>query len=212
MGAVKQADLVKLWGLSKQRVSQYRKEGMPLDSVEAAAAWRAAHYGSGVGNAGKTLADSLAERGARLPPPPPAPVAEDLERPDIAGVYARAQELERMAWEGIGRAVKADESATTIRTRLNTYNGALQSRLKAEEKMLAILRERGDLVPGGTAAEAVGRALGALVVLLRAMPNRLAPKANPGDPDAARAVLKAGVADLISRMQGVCAETLGAAA
>jgi hypothetical protein len=196
---VKPSDLAKLWGLSTRRVQQYHKEGMPLESVEAATRWRAERYG---GSACKILELSAQVKGGVIPTPPKAPNAEDLERVDVYGVHARLIESERQAWQLYAGAV-AELDASLIRVQAKLYADTVKIRVAAEKDILAIMRERGDLVPGGTAAEMVARVLEAVRVLLLSMPHRLASRVNPEDPDMARGVLAAEIASTMERMRAL---------
>lgn len=199
MNGVRQRDLVKVWGLSKQRVSELVAEGMPLESVEAATAWRAERYG---GNGGKLLNLSLQEKGARLPAPPEPPRAEDLERLDVHGVYARLMQAERSAWESYAAALATGE-LVLIRGEAKLYSESVRMRLAAEKDVLAVLQARGDLVPGSLAAEVVGRVLEAVRVLMLAQPSRVAARVNQDDPDLARGVLAADVAEMFGRVRAL---------
>jgi len=119
--AVKQAELVRAWGLSRGRVSQMVKAGLPLSSLEEAEAWRVAHFG---GSSVKSRqcrndkSDSVKDGGAALPERPEPVKDSDLAREDFAGTLARLKKNEMIAWGMLASAVRQrNENEIMIRER-----------------------------------------------------------------------------------------------
>ncbi len=187
-----QAELARAWGLSRARVSQYAKSGMPLTSLEEADAWRTAHYptatrnGTGGGPKNQTSADL---EGGAVPPPPEPARESDLQRDDPIGTLARLKKNEMLAWGMLARAVNEVKngvgSDTDLMTRQRQYRDAAKLRVEQESKVDEILLRRRDLVTLEEANAMFGRHLQSLRLSLRPLPRRLAARCNPSDPELA---------------------------
>lgn len=191
--SVKQTELAKLWGLSRGRVSQMVKDGMPLSSLEEAEAWRVAHYGPSAatgrqGESGKS--DSVINGGADLPPAPEPVRAVDLNREDFVGTMARLRKNELVAWGLLAKELsKQFKNENEILIRERHYRDAVALRVSYEGKVDEILMRRRELVSLGEAKELFGRHLQAVRMALKNLPTRLAARCNPSDPTLSKQVL-----------------------
>lgn len=202
--AVKQVDVRKAWGLSKQRISQMVADGMPLSSMAEAEAWRVAKYGSRgrkifkastkkkAGGFDGEVPDELTQR--------PDPVkAEDLKREDFVGTLARLKKNELVAWGMLVAAVN-EKNEMEIQVRLRHYRDAVDLRVRQEGAVDEILMNRRELVTLAEAEELFGRHLHALRLTLKNMPSRLAARCNPSDPTLAKQALNEAVDNVFRQM------------
>ena len=193
--SVKQAELARVWGLSRQRISQMVKAGMPLASLEEAEAWRVAHYGgrSVLGRqGGEVKSDSVSDGGADLPPRPEQVAKGDLSREDIEGTLARLKKNELVAWGLLAQAVRQkDENGILLGQR--KFGEAAALRVKLEKEVSQILLQQGVTVLMSEAKELFGRHLQAVRMALKNMPSRLAARCNPSDPALAKQTLNEAV-------------------
>ena len=193
--AVKQAELVRAWGLSRGRVSQMAKAGMPLTSLEEAEQWRVARYGgSAVRNRQGTgvKSESVGTGGADLPPPPEPVKPSDLGREDIEGTLARLKKNELVAWGVLAQAVRnKDENGILLGQK--KFGEAAGLRVRLEKEVDAILLQKGITVTMGEAKELFGRHLQAVRMALKNVPARLASRCNPSDPALAKQTLNEAI-------------------
>ena len=190
--SVKPADLVKAWGLSRQRVGQMKKDGMPFTSLEEAEAWRVAHYGGSAVRSQQRQqdkCDSTQCGGAVLPEPVRA---SDLGREDIEGTLARLKKNELVAWGVLAQAVR-DRNENAILLGQRKFGEAAALRVKLEKEVDAILLQQGVTVLMGEAKELFGRHLQAVRMALKNVPSRLASRCNPSDPALAKQTLHEAV-------------------
>ena len=187
--SVRQVDLVKLWGLSRGRVSQMVKAGMPLSTVAEADAWRMAHTGrAGSKNFSTTTSETGRGGGTpaeQLPEPPAAPSAAELERSDVHGVAARAVQAELDAWVAYYQARETHDLGL-IAARAKMYREAVETRLKSEKALAEILRVSGVTVVKAEAEDLVQKAMEPVVLALRNLAATTCHRANPADPALAR--------------------------
>jgi hypothetical protein len=187
--SVRQADVAKAWGLSRQTVSRYVKDGMPLDSMEAAAAWRLRVKGKaapGYGGKAPEFNYSTEEGGAPM-----------AARPVSAGcgsLVERVRQTEMEIWNHLQGATGFEEQRNLLRL----HKEAAATRVKVEAEQMELDVRAGMLVEFEEAKAFVRNALAPLAVGLRGMASRLAVKANPGRPDMAERVIEEEVQRLLS--------------
>lgn len=193
--SVKQADLMRAWGLSRGRISQMVKKGMPLTSLAEAEAWRVAHYGGSAARhkQGKGDKSNSTQFGGRdLPPMPPPVNSEDLKREDITGTLARLKRNEMLAWEALAEAVDAsDENKTLLGQKKFTEASTL--RVKLEKDVAALLLQEGETVLMAEAKEYFTQHITAVQMILKNMPVKLAARCNPSDPQLAKQALNEAI-------------------
>jgi hypothetical protein len=168
-------------GLSRARICQLVRQGMPLDSPESADAWRACN----------TLA-------RKLPPPAPAPAAlpapEAPERPpelpteDVAAgacepvraAWERLLQAERLSWSSVVQSIKArqPDASRLVAVHALTVKNLIDGRARVLQQAQA---ER-ELVPGSWVKRIMQDHDGVVSTLARNMPRQLAGRVNPTDP------------------------------
>lgn len=189
-----QTEYAKAANLTRGRVSQLVKAGMPLTSREAADQWR------GMGARKRALQNQqVAEPGPYRPPeataPDPAPVAEDTPQ----GAYARQKQIERAAYALAARALK--NSQPDAGRLVSIHAQAARNLTIARQEVLDLAERERTLVSGDWVRKIMMEHDGAVATLLRAMPKQLSGRIVPHDPEHAERELERWV-------QEVCLATL----
>lgn len=202
--AVKQSELAKAWGLTRARVCQMVKKGMPLTSLAEAESWRIAHHGgaSVPGSAGgQVKSDSVSNGGGDLVllEKPENVNPSDLSREDFHGTLARLIKNEMIAWSMLATAVR-QKNETEIQVRQRQYRDAVDLRVRQEKNVDEILLQRRDLISLAEAKELFGRHLQAVRLSLKNLPSRLAAKCNPSDPALAKQILNEAIEKLFKQL------------
>ena len=183
--SITQSQYAKHSGLTKGRVSQLVKAGMPLDSLEAA--------------------DQFRNRALHAPNKPP-PVTETtpmaLARPEAAkdgldtnllgqdgpeGAYERQKAIERSAYDMAARAVQ--ERSSDAARLIQVHTQAAKNLTDAREQVLKLRELEKSLVSGIWVRKMMTEHDGAVVTLVRAMPKQLAGRILPHDPEFAETEL-----------------------
>lgn len=165
-------DLATALGVTPQRVSILKRDGMPSDSIEAALAWREAR------------------RAARTSSAPKA-AAASLDDGTLAGTIAEHRRLVAQA-QAVWRA--AMETGDTNQGKYQTaYNQSLKTlvNLEEEQERRAILAR--DFISAKEAAEAMRRLAGDVVNRLDKLALDVAEQVNPENPAKAVKALEAWV-------------------
>jgi hypothetical protein len=168
-----------LGGISQPAVAQLKRRGMPCDTIEAAQAWH------------KRNVRPRQRRVRRTRTATP----ETQTPADVADAATTATTLEELAeLRAIARRGLADAQAVADDYSLRAWTLAqakiLDQSATTEERLLAIARDKGQLLTVGQAREAFGSVLVDIRELLQTAPAALAAKANPGDPDHARMIIE----------------------
>jgi hypothetical protein len=190
--------MVKALGLTKGTVSKLVAKGMPLDSVEAAQAWRAAHAAEGVGH--KSHSDSIADSARSISPKRPGG-AFTTAPDDPAGTLARMRETEQRVYALIDAALKKAKETqrpddyAAIPGLLRSYNQAGANALDAAAAWERHCRKSGQVAPVEHLLNVLTARLEPLAAQLDNFPASVAALANPADPAVAeRAITTALVA------------------
>lgn len=183
---IRQIDLARRWGLSRSRICQMVREGLPLDSADEADAWRAGKFGAP----------------AATSAPAPGPAGLSTDREDLSGVLARAISAELEAWRALQSATAANSDATPVArmSALKHYHASATLRVQTEQALADVRVNTGQLVEMGVAHEAIARVLDPLRVSLRAMPRAVASRANPSDPELARVAVEEAVDQIMAQI------------
>jgi hypothetical protein len=166
-------------GITQPAVSQFVRRGMPCDSLEAAQAWHRRN---------------VRPRHRRVPRTRTAtPEAQTPD--DVADAATTATTLEELAeLRAIARRGLADAQAVADDYSLRAWTLAqgkiIAQSAETEERLLAVARDKGQLLTVGQAREAFGSVLVDIRKLLDAAPSALAAKVNPQDSDHARMILE----------------------
>jgi phage terminase Nu1 subunit (DNA packaging protein) len=179
------SEIAAAWGCSRQAVSKWVRKGMPTESIAAATSWRMNH----------------GERSARvklLPQiDPPAPALDDdggapaaLTNPDSPEASRdMARKAERVSYALLQEQIRLKDLAG-IHAALKNYNVSRSGRAAAELDFIKHQKEAGALVDRFSSINAQNRKLGALRDLVLSLPEAVAKRCNPSDPDLAALVLQ----------------------
>jgi hypothetical protein len=200
-----QADYAKTAGLTRARVCQMVKAGMPLDSKEAADQWRLRHVQGAVQRQGLGLAKAAeADPYAKPPAKPAAPLADGPYRPPEAdqpvdqaarvqddtpqGAYERQRQIERAAYSLAAKALK--EQRADAKNLVAVHAQAARNLAQLRLEVLAVAERERTLVSGEWVRKIITEHDGAVVQLVRAMPKQLAGRIFPHDPEHAERELE----------------------
>jgi len=183
---VKQVQLAKIWGVSRPAVSLMVKKGMPLDSVEAAEAWR------------KDPAN--VKQGKRKPKPPLSRRTTLDEGEKLLGAKTPGSIEE--AEEFMGKLKKLRDFSNEIVRKLSKEQNYDDARkwaqlnqqvaaryLPAHKELLRLRQEHKQLISVPDAISLFCGYLARVRSQCDNMPASLCAKANPSDPEHAREIL-----------------------
>ena len=182
-------------GVTKGRISQLKKEGIPLDDIEKAKAWHSQKYGV------------LAPKGARIEPsktpiqqPVVAPTSDDIRRDDPIGVLARARQAEIVAYGVIAESVR-NKNVRDTRNATANWRTVMHARMEAESEVARWRIQTGELWRRAECLEYITKMNNQLRGLLEALPAAIAARCNPSDPNTASAALEDGVEQIIATIR-----------
>jgi hypothetical protein len=168
-----------LGGISQPAVAQLKRRGMPCDTIEAAQAWHRRNVRPRQRRVHRT-------RTATPETQTPAAVADAAT---TATTLEELAELRAIARRGLADAQSAGDDYS-LRAWTLAQAKILDQSATTEERLLAIARDKGQLLTVGQAREAFGSVLLDVRKLLDAAPSALAAKVNPQDPDHSRAIIE----------------------
>lgn len=178
-------------GLTRARVSQLVKAGMPLDSKEAADAWR----GSGAKKRATQQAPATADVGPYRPPEAKEPIDQAAVTADTPqGAYERQKQIERAAFALAVNALK--RGAMDAARLVSIHSQAARNLTAAREEVLKLSQTERVLVSGDWVRKVMSDHDGAVATLLRAMPKQLSGRIAPHDPEHAEAELERWVQEV----------------
>lgn len=194
-----QSEYAKHAGLTRGRVSQLVKAGMPLTTKEAADQWRGTATRSRPDSA-KASTATTQESGPYRPPEAQAPTDPEVVTADTPqGAYERQRQIERAAYN---LAVNSLNAGRLDAGRLVSIHAqAARNLTLAREEVLKLNEHERVLVSGDWVRKVMTEHDGAVATLLRAMPKQLAGRIAPHDPEHAERELDRWV-------QEVCLKTL----
>lgn len=191
----RQVQIAQALGISKGRVSQLKREGLPLDDIGKAKAWHAQKYGV------------LSAKGARAEPAQTIPAAsteppspDDIRRDDPVGVLARARQAEMVAYGVIAESVR-NKNVRDTRNATANWRTVMHARMEAEAEVARWRMQTGELWRRQECLEYITKRNSQLRQLLEAMPAAIAARCNPSDPTTASAAIEDGVEQIIATMR-----------
>jgi len=196
MKKVSQKMLVEKWGVTKGRISQLVKRGMPLDSVEEAEEWRR-QYATITPRPSATLASEV----PTLPDPPTEKTPEQklIADPGIEGLLARAIKEELVAYSLVTRAFKANEVAA-LPLSLRAHREAQRNRMEAQDRVEdARLRNKETVTMAG-AKNVFASVLNQIRAALLNAPSTLCSKLDPTRAEHARRVVDEWVQGMMTQI------------
>lgn len=191
-------------GVSKGRISQLKRQGMPTTSIDAARAWRATRPGS----VRRIRPDKLVEVAKRhlsatRPPERDAQLAEADAGPE--GALARLREAEIHAYGMLAAAVEKAKTSgkaedyEVIPGLMRNHGVAATNRLEIERRWQRHLRSQGEVAPVEYLVEVLRRRLDPLAAQLDNLARMVAPQANPQAPDVAERAIAAAVRTILEQ-------------
>jgi hypothetical protein len=183
-----QADYARAAGLTRGRVSQLVKAGMPLTSKEAADQWRGMSVQQ---RSNPTQPDA----GPYRPPEaqaPPDPAAISADTP--LGAYERQRNIERAAYALAARALKNGQPDAGRLVSIHAQ--AARNLTQARQEVLDLSERERTLVSGDWVRKVMTEHDGAVATLIKSMPRQLAGRIAPHDPEHAERELERWVQDI----------------
>jgi hypothetical protein len=166
-------------GLSRGRVSQLRRQGLPLDSLEAADAWRGM-------TARQRPEASAAPPGGPLRCSQPAPDLEGAAE-SIRAAWGRLERCERVAFEMLEAALT--EGRPDAGRLVAIHAAAVRNLADGRGRLLDLAERERELVSGSWVRRVMQQHDGVVAQLAKAMPRSLASRVNPADPEHAQSEL-----------------------
>jgi hypothetical protein len=207
-----QREIAKDWQCVPSYVAKCVKNGCPSDSFESARAWRKLHATKRATTSPKQLAKLVLEEkdddspearehrkqflkdrpeGTRLPSDTP-----------LEDHLLNARQAAAEAWRLLSEAMTANQD-DLIGVRLSVHNKALEALFKAESAYREELERRRMLIPLGEAMEIARRGYEVILQRLKALPQNVAPRCNPTDPNRAMTVLESECTAILGDAQKV---------
>lgn len=171
--SISQADYARHARLSRARVCQLMKLGMPLDSIASADRWR-----------GITKPRKIPKRpeGATNRP------SKKLSKEDsLAGLLERCRAIELQAYKA---AIQAVESGRGVTRAFIAHNKSARSLAEISPTIARLQQRESNLLSREWVRRFVNDHDPLVIGLIEAMPDLLAPRINPADPDMVRAELR----------------------
>lgn len=183
------AEIADRWGISSPAVSNLVKDGMPIDSWEAAEAWRASRRGGVTWENKRRMAAALEGRGgdeSKLPEDATDAVEEAYKKQRDIVRFSRAEYLRCLRRDTENRT----QSPATAKA-YATYDKALATLFKIDKERTARALAARQLVTRATALDRFRKVLGLVPQEWEKAETLIAKRANPANPAQALAALKA---------------------
>jgi hypothetical protein len=209
-----QREIAKDWQCAHSYIAKCVNNGCPTDSFESARAWRKLHASKRATTSPKQLAklvlqekddDSSDAREHRKeflndrPEGTRLPLDTSLEDALVNARQAAAE-----AWRLLSESMTANQD-DLIGVRLSVHNKALEALFRAESAYREELERRRILIPLAEAMETARRGYQVILQRLKALPQNVAPRCNPADPNRAMTVLESECTAILGDAQMVYA-------
>jgi hypothetical protein len=192
------AEIARDWNCTSQYVSLCVKKGCPKDTFENAREWRDAHTNKASKKGPPVQSFQFAED-----PPQRKQRMEGAWEPKGNSLDEALESSVRAcleAWRLLDEAF-LEGKPTKISVWLNLHNKAVEARVKVERMIREELERQKVLIPMTEAKTAVRRVVEIVVSRLSAMPQNIAPRANPHNPEHAMEILQDECAGIIADAQ-----------
>ena len=165
--------------ISRGRVSQLCRQGMPLTSPEAADIWR--------GMTARQRPEAFAAPPECLPrPSQPAPDLDGAAE-SIRAAWGRLERCERVAFQVLEAALEAGRPDAGRLVAIHA--AAVRNLADGRQRLLDLAQREGELVSADWVRRTMQTHDGVVSQLAKAMPRSLAPRVNPHDLEHAQAEL-----------------------
>jgi len=176
-------------GLSRGRVSQLCRLGMPLDSAEAADAWR--------GMTARQRAEAAVALSGGPPRPSQPPLDLDGAAESVRAASTRLERCERVAFEMLETALEAGRPDAGRLVAIHA--AAVRNLADGRGRLLDLAEREKGLVSGDWVRSVMLQHDGSVAQLLRAMPRQLAGRIAPHDLEHAERELERWVQEVALR-------------
>jgi len=180
-----QADLARRFGVSRERISQLCREGMPTNSFRAAERWKERRGRKRRPTNNRKFAVESVKRPGRPKARKSAPRTGDT----LLDALSSAIAVQERAYEMVEDAMAAG-SDETVSIRLSVHNKAAEARFNAEKAYREEQERRQVLIPYVEAAEMFRKGFDFILTRISRIPSALAPQCNPSAPLMAYSVLE----------------------
>jgi len=203
--------IAKDWGVAKSYVQRCIKRGCPTDTFENSRAWRFANTTKRATTSPKQIAKLIAEENSSEVRTPgkiySAKKADGYRLPSgdsLNNALNNAIEASEEAFRLLKEAM-IEEKDQKISARLAVFNRSSENRFKAETAYREELGRRRILIPLAEAKEIARRGYEVIIQRLNALPQNVAQRCNPTDPDRAITVLESECTAILADAQKVYA-------
>lgn len=203
--------IAKNWGVAKSYVQRCIKRGCPTDTFENSRAWRLANTTKRATTSPKQIAKLIAEENSpevRTPGKRCSTKKADgyrlLSGDSLNNALNNAIEASEEAFRLLKEAM-VEQRDQKISARLAVFNKSSENRFKAESAYREELGRRRILIPLAEAMETARRGYEVILQRLNALPQNVAQRCNPTDPDRAITVLESECTAILADAQEVYA-------
>jgi len=203
--------IAKDWGVAKSYVQRCIKRGCTTDTFENSRAWRFANTTKRATTSPKQIAKLIAEENSSEVRTPgkrySAKKADGYRLPSgdsLNNALNNAIEASEEAFRLLKEAM-IEEKDQKISARLAVFNRSSENRFKAETAYREELGRRRILIPLAEAKEIARRGYEVIIQRLNALPQNVAQRCNPTDPDRAITVLESECTAILADAQKVYA-------
>lgn len=184
-----QADIARAWKLSTARITQYKRQGMPVDSIDEAFGWLSVNYPERAVEIGGFVEQiESIEIGKK----PVEPSQDELNGNGPAAVVARMIRSESVLWDYLKAAIERKQVSAVL-TLVKHYRDCGTARLEAQKALVEYQVRTGELAPVAEANQFMAKLLGIIDTQLAALPFSCCATANPVDHEMARTAIEIGV-------------------
>lgn len=195
----KQTEIAAALGLTPGRVTQLKKQGMPVTSIEEARKWHSTHHAEGAGHKGGQHHPAVTAAAAQLANLPRLAIGDKPDDDNPESTLWRARQSEVACFDILASAYKhamdkpTSDNFSVIPGLLRTHAQAARNRLEAERQWDRHRVKIGAVVSLEYAKGVIASSFGPLDAQLATLGKRCAAQANPADPTVAERAIDDGI-------------------
>ena len=209
---VRPIDLARRWNVNPSRITQLIKEGLPLDSVEAAEAWRDGRSPSAAAWANKRAAESgAAPASAPADPEPEAeagPAQGNADPGSLETLVEYQLRIVTVARNNLARAIRGNVGPQKVKAASDTLDKAVNTYAKLRREARAELIASRTLIQKATAVERFRKVFAFLIAEWERAEVEISPQANPANPGLALKVFRQRRIDIQRKASDLAASAL----
>jgi|GEM_PF-2475595 len=183
--------MAKAIGITPGQVCKLAKKGMPLDSAEAAAAWRQRHIGSSATRSAASAPAAAAEdsEAKHVEELADLPFEQITNTDNCRDALQESRDARRFAWKKV-KDLDMGGQLEDSRKWLQTHQQMLLRQGNLEEQFRNLIERDGETISYRDAEARYRNFLNDIRVICMAMPSSLAAKVNPTDPTHAQKIIE----------------------